>query len=84
MHYFYLHHPPMPKHFDPCDVEWVLSLLASWTCALINLKSALKTATLLVLVMTKHSDLILLCINNQCLFLQCYTAIFSCIWWYYG
>ena len=79
MHHFYLHHLPSRKHFDPWDVEHLLSLLESWepTSALTTFKLAWKTATLLALVTAKHcSDLTLLCIDNQHLFLQCNAAIF--------
>ena len=79
MHHFYLQHPPSCKHFDPWDVEHLLSLLESWAPAssLTTFKLAWKTATLLALVTAKHcSDLTLLCINNQHLFLQCNAAIF--------
>ena len=79
MHFFYLQHPPSCKWFDPWDVEHLLSLLESWAPAssLTTFKVAWKTATLLVLVTAKHcSDLTLLCIDNQHLFLQCNAAIF--------
>ena len=33
MHHFYLQHPPSNKHFDPWDVEFLLSLLESWAPA---------------------------------------------------
>ena len=67
------------KHFDPWDVEHLLSLLESWTptSSLTTFKLAWKTATLLALVTVKCcSDLTLLCIDNQHLFLQCNAAIF--------
>ena len=79
MHHFYLQHPPSRKHFDPWDVECLLSLLGSWApiSALTTFKLAWKTATLLALVTAKCcSDLTLLCINNQHLFLQHNAAIF--------
>ena len=79
MHHFYLQCPPSHKHFDPWDVEHLLSLLESWapTSSLTAFKLAWKTATLLALVTAKHcSDLTLLCIDNQHLFLQCSGAIF--------
>ena len=79
MHHFYLQHPPSHKWFDPWDVECLLSLLESWapTSSLTTFKLAWKTATLLALVTAKHcSDLTLLCIDNQHLFLQCNAAIF--------
>ena len=79
MCHFYLQHPPSCKHFDPWDVEHLLSLLESWAPAssLSTFKLAWKTATLLELVATKHcSDLTLLCVDNQHLFLQCNAAIF--------
>ena len=67
MHQFYLQHPPSGKHFDPWDVEGLLSLLEIWALAstLTTFKLAWKTATLLVLVTPKHcSDLTFLCIDN--------------------
>ena len=79
MHHFYLQHPPSHKCFDPWDVEQLLSLLESWAPAssLTSFKLAWKTATLLALVTAKHcSDLTLLCVDNQHLFLQCNAAIF--------
>ena len=79
MHHFYLQHPPSHKRFDPWDVEHLLSLLESWAPAssLTTFKLAWKTATLLALVTAKHcSDLTLLCVDNQHLFLQCNAAIF--------
>ena len=79
MCHFYLQHPPCHEHFDPWDVEHLLSSLESWVPAssLTNFKLAWKTATLLALVTVKHcSDLTLLCIDNQHLFLQCHVAIF--------
>ena len=57
----------------------MLSLLESWAPAssLTTFKLAWKTATLLASVTAKHcSDLTLLCIDNQHLFLQCNAAIF--------
>ena len=78
MCYFYLQHPPSCKQFDPWDVEHLLSLLESWapTFSLTTFKLAWKTATLLALVTAKHcSDLTLLCVDNQTLFLQCNAAI---------
>ena len=79
MCHFYLQHPPSRKQFDPWDVEHLLSLLESWAPAssLTAFKLAWKTATLLALVTAKHcSDLTLLCVDNQHLFLQCNAAIF--------
>ena len=79
MCHFYYQHPPSHKHFDPWDVEHLLSLLESCapTSALPTFKLALKTATLLALVTAKHcSDLTLLYIDNQHLYLQCNAAIF--------
>ena len=67
------------NNFDPWDVEHLLSLLESWAPAssLTTFKLAWKTATLLALVTAKHcSDLTLLCIDNQHLFLQHHAAIF--------
>ena len=57
----------------------MLSLLESWapTSSLTTFKLAWKTATLLAFVAAKHCpDLILLCIDNQHLFLQHHAAIF--------
>ena len=79
MHHFYLQHPPSHKQFDPWDIEHLLSLLDSWapTSSLTTYKLAWKTATLLALVAEKHcSDLTLLCVDNQHLFLQRNAAIF--------
>ena len=79
MHHFYLQYPPSRKWFDPWDVEHLLSLLESWAPAssLTTFKLAWKTATLLALVTAKHcSDLTLLCVDNQHLFLQHHAAIF--------
>ena len=79
MHHFYLQHPPSCKHFDPWDVEHLLSLLESWAPAssLTTFKLVWKTATLLSLVTVKCcSDSTLLCIDNQHFFLQCHAAIF--------
>ena len=76
--HFYLQCPPSCKCFDPWDVEHFLSLLESWALAssLTISKLACKTATLLELVTVKHcSDLTLLCIDNQHLFLQCHAVI---------
>ena len=79
MHHFYLQSPPSHKWFDPWDVEHLLSLLESWAPAssLTTFKLAWKTATPLALVTAKHcSDLTLLCVDNQHLFLQHHAAIF--------
>ena len=79
MHHFYLQCPPSHKWFDPWDVEHLLSLLESWAPAssLATLKLAWKTSTLLALVPAKHcSDLTLLYVDNQHLFLQHNAAIF--------
>ena len=79
MCHFYLQHPPSHKHFDPWDVEHLLSLLASWapTSSLITFKLLGRFSTLLALVTAKCcSDLTLLCIFNQHLFLQHPAAIF--------
>ena len=79
MCHFYLQCHPSCKWFDPWDVEHLLSLLESWapTSSLTTFKLAWKTATLLVLVTAKHcSDLTLLCVDNQHLFLQHNAAIF--------
>ena len=77
MPHFYLQHPPFCKHFNPWDVELLLYLMESWAPAsfLTTFKRAWKTPTLLTLVTTKHcSDLTLLCIDNQHLFLQHHAA----------
>ena len=52
MCHFYLQHPPLCTHFDPWDVECLLSLLESWALAssLTTIKLAWKTGTLLALV----------------------------------
>ena len=79
MHHFYLQCPPSHEWFDPWDVEHLLSLLESWAPAssLTVFKLAWKTATFFALVTAKHcSDLTLLCIDNQHLFLQHNAAIF--------
>ena len=79
MHHFYLQHPHSHKHFDPLDVEHLLSLLESWAPAssLTTFKLAWKTATPLALVTAKCcSDLTLLCIDNQHLFLQHHATFF--------
>ena len=60
-------------------MEHLLSLLESWAPAssLTTFKLAWKTTTLLALVTAKHcSDLTLLCVDNEHLFLQCHAAIF--------
>ena len=57
----------------------MLSLLESWALAssLTNIKLAWKTTTLLAHVTAKCcSDLTLLCIDNQYIFLQHHAAIF--------
>ena len=82
MHHFYLQHPPSCKHFDPWDVEHLLSLLESWALAasLTTFKLAWKTATILTLVTAKCcSDLTLLCIYSWHVFLQHQAAIFISI-----
>ena len=78
MHHFYLWHPPSHKHFDPWDVECLLSLLESWASvtSLTTFKLAWKTGTHLALLTAKHPDLTLLCIDIQHLFLQHHAAIF--------
>ena len=79
MHHFNLQYPPSRKQFDPWDVECLLSLLENWAPAssLTTFKLAWKTATLLALVTAKCiSDLTLLCVDNQHLFLQHHAAIF--------
>ena len=53
-------YPPTCIHFDPLDVEHLVSLLESWALAspLTNFKLAGKNTTLSVVVMEKHySDL---------------------------
>ena len=68
MCHFYLQSSPSYKHFDPWDVEHLLSLLESWAPAssLTTFKLAWKTATLLALVTAKQcSNLTLLCIDCQ-------------------
>ena len=79
MHHFCLQDPLSHKHFDFWDVECLLSLLDSWAPAssLTTFKLAWKTATVLALVTAKCcSDLTLLCVYNQHLFLQHHAAIF--------
>ena len=78
MCHFYSQGPPSHKHFNPWDVELLLSLLESWALAssLSTLKPAWKTATLSTCYCIACSDLTLLCIDNQNLFLQCHAAIF--------
>ena len=74
MCHFYLQCPHSHKHFDYWDVECLLSLLDSWAPA-----SSLTSfkLTLLALFTAKHSsDLTLLCLDNQCLFLHHHAAIF--------
>ena len=53
MHHFYLQHPPFCKHFDPWDVEHLLSLLESWALVscLTTFKLAWETATLFLLLL---------------------------------
>ena len=79
MHHFYLQFPPSHKQFDPWDVECLLSVLESWApmSSLTTFKLAWKTATLLALVTAKCcSDLSMLCVDNQHVFLQHNAAIF--------
>ena len=79
MHHFYLQHPPSQKHFDPWDVEHLLSLLGSWAlaCSLTTFTLGWKTANLLALLTAKcYFDLTLLCTDNQHPFLQHNAAIF--------
>ena len=79
MHHFYLQHPPSCKHFDPWDVECLSSLLESLAPVsfLTTFQLAWKTDNLLVVVTVKCcSDVILLCIDNQHLFLLHHAAIF--------
>ena len=53
---FYVQLPPSHKHFDPWDVEYLLSLLESWAPAsfLTTFKLAWKTATLLALATARY------------------------------
>ena len=77
--HFYLQCPPSHKHFDPLNVEHLLSLLESLALAysLTMFKLAWKTATRIALVTAKCCYyLTLLCIDNQHLFLQHHAAIF--------
>ena len=76
--YFYLQQPPSCKSFDPRDVECLLSLFESWApnSSLIAFKLVCKTGALLALVTAKCSDVTLLCIDNQHLFLQHHAAVF--------
>ena len=70
---------PSYKCFDPWDVEHLLYLFESCVPAssLPTCKLVLKTATLLALFTVKCcSNLTLLCIDNQHLFLQHHAAIF--------
>ena len=79
MCHFYLQHPPSCKWFDPWDIVHLLSHLESWApmSSLTTFKLAWKTATLLALVTVKCcSDVTLLCVDNQHLFLQHNAAIF--------
>ena len=79
MDHFYLQHPPSCKWFEPWDIEHLLTLSKSWApvSSLTTFKLAWMTATLLALVTAKHySDLTLLCVDNQHLFLQHNAAIF--------
>ena len=58
----------MQKHFDPCDVECLLSLLESFTLVspFTNLKLAWRTGTFVVITMPKYfADLTLLQIDNK-------------------
>ena len=78
MHHFYLQCPPPHDHFYHWDVEYLLCLLEGLALAssLTTFKLVWKTATLLACVTAKHcSDLHLLCIDNQHLFLQHHPAI---------
>ena len=78
MCHFYLQHPPSHKHFEPWNVEHLLSLLENWASvsSLTTFKLAWKTATVLTLVTVKCcSDLTLFCIDNQHLFLRHHAAI---------
>ena len=75
---FYLNHPPSCRRFDPYDAKNSLSLLDGWVPAssLTNYKLAWKMGTLLALDTAEHSDLTLLCIDDQHLFLQHNASIF--------
>ena len=67
---------PSHKQFEPCDVDYLLSLLENWAPAssLSTFKLAWIPATLLALVTDKfHSEFTLLCIAP---FLQHNAAIF--------
>ena len=66
--------------WSACYLFWKVWAPAS---SLTTFKLAWKTATLLALVTAKHcSDLTVLCVDNQHLFLQCNAAIFvSIVWW---
>ena len=82
MFHVYLQHPPSCKCFDPWDVQHLLSLLVSWALAssLTTFELAWKTATLCHFVTAKYfSDLSLLCIDHQHLFLQHHAVIFILI-----
>ena len=59
-------------------MEHLLSLIEVWPPAssLTNFKHTWKTTILLAFVTATCSGLTFLCINNQCLFLQNYSAIF--------
>ena len=72
MYHFYLQCSPSHKQFDPWGVECWLSLLENWVPAssLTSFKLAWKISTVLALSTAKHcSDLTLLCVDNQQLFL---------------
>ena len=79
VHHFLLAVPPSHKCFDPWDVRCFLYLLYIWISAssLTNFTVPWKMATLLVVITVRFcSDLTLLHIDNQYLFLQHHTAIF--------
>ena len=79
MCHFYLQHPPSCTWFYPWYVECLLSLLESWApmSSLTTFNWLGRLLLLLALVTAKHcSDLTLLCVDNQYLFLQCNAAIF--------
>ena len=77
MHYFHTV-PPSYTQFYPWDIKCFLLMLQSLAPAssLTNFKLPWIVATLVALVATKHSDLSLLCIDNQNCFLQHCASIF--------
>ena len=78
MHHFIYSILFLVNWFDPWDVEHLLSLLEIWppVSSLTTFKLAWQTAILLAFVTAKYcSDLALLCVDNQHLFLQHNAAI---------